>query len=116
MSNAHIRILIVEDNPLLALAMRDMVEDMGYGVVGPLLNFRDGLDYAKISDVQFALLDFDLGNCKTAAPIAETLAARGVPFVFISGTDASVIRAAFVRAIVIAKPVAPRDLARVLPT
>ena len=112
MANVTRRILIVEDNPVLAQAIADLVQSMGYEVVGPLHNLDDALDHAK---VHFALLDFDLGNGTDATPVAKTLAERGVPFAFTTATEVSVIRKVFERAIVIPKPVAPADLARVLP-
>ena len=115
MANANRRILIVEDNPLLAQAIADLVQSMGYEVVGPVLNLDEALDRAKREAVHFALLDFDLGNGTVATPVAKTLAKRGVPFAFTSSTDVSVIRKVFQHAVVIPKPVAPADLAKVLP-
>lgn len=115
MVRADTNVLIVEDNPFIAETMGDMVHKLGYAVVGPMLNLNDALDRVKLPNLHFALLDFDLGHGTDATPIAEALTARGVPFVFTTGTNPRVIHALFKLAKVIAKPVGSSDLAGVLP-
>ena len=111
MGRADTYVLIVEDNPLTAAEMENIVQDLGYGVVGPMLNLQDALDAAKIEDLHFALLDFDLGNGTDATPIAEALTTRGVRFAFVTGTNPTVIHALFKSALVIPKPARSSDLA-----
>ena len=115
MATSTTRILIVEDDPLTALLMEAMVEDMGYWVIGPMRNLRDGLDHAKYDVLDFALLDFNLGAGTDSIPIAEALSARGIPFAFSTGTAPETVHAAFADAAILRKPVQPSDLERVLP-
>src|SRR5262245_61583926 len=79
------RILVVEDMMLIALDFSDQLSDLGYDVVGPAPNLRQGLALAAAeSPLDGALLDINLSG-EFCYPIAETLRARGVPFVFITG-------------------------------
>ncbi len=109
------KILIVEDDAMLAMAIESIVQDMGYWVIGPMHTLRDGLDHATTDDVDFALLDFDLGNGTDATPIAEKLTARGIPFAFTTATDPKIIHRIFAGVIIIPKPIDEAQLERVLP-
>ena len=109
------KILIIEDNVLLGLWLEDVVQDLGYWVVGPYVNLHDGLAHASNDDLDFALLDFDLGEGTDAIPIAEELTRRGIPFAFTSGTSPEVIRDFIPDATVLGKPVTEVDLMRILP-
>ena len=106
------RVLIVEDDPLLAMAVEQMVEDLGHTVVGLFHSLKDGLWHAGRDDVDFALLDFDLGRGTNSVPIAEELARRLIPFAFVTHTDADHVRAAVPDAVVTAKPLTGTALAR----
>jgi ActR/RegA family two-component response regulator len=108
------RILIVEDDALLAMSLEQKVDDLGHAVVGPMHNLHDGLDCAKTGDLEFALLDFDLGQGIDAVPIAEELTRRGIPFAFTTWTDARIVRRSIATATVLAKPITVQDLVRVL--
>jgi DNA-binding response OmpR family regulator len=78
------RVLIVEDDPLIAFDLQSIVEDAGHEVVSVCASRRDGL--AEIGrGVDFALLDVDLADGKSY-PVAEALRARCIPFVFVSGS------------------------------
>ena len=108
------RILIVEDDPLLAMAMEQSVEDLGHRVVGPTLNLHDGLAHARLDDLDFALLDFDLGRGADSIPIADELTRRGIPFVFTPCPAPATIRRSVPKAVVLGKPVGAADLAQAL--
>ena len=108
-------ILIVEDNLLIAMMLEDIIEELGHRVVGPYLNLHDGLAHASRDDLNFALLDFDLGEGTCAIPIAEALTRRRIPFAFTSGTSPQVIRQFLPDAMIVGKPVTEADLRRILP-
>ncbi len=116
MSNSMPRILIVEDDGLIALSMEVMVEDLGYWVIGPMHTLSDGLDHARHDELDFALLDFDLGHGVDAIPIAEALGRRGIPYAFTSGTEPAKILASLPKAAIIGKPIREKDVERVLAT
>jgi PAS domain S-box-containing protein len=78
------RVLVVEDEGLVALQLQMDLEDWGYHVVGPGRNLEEGAALARNEDIDAALVDVRLGN-QTSASIAEILLARGIPFVFATG-------------------------------
>jgi len=100
--NAHI--LIVEDEPVVAFGLTIMVEAMGYSVVGPCQNLQGGLRGAEADDLDFALLDYDLGHGTDSLPIAALLSARAVPFAFVTGTSEEDIWRHLPDAVIIPKP------------
>jgi DNA-binding response OmpR family regulator len=85
------KILIVEDNALVAETIAEALIDSGYEVVGPAPTLSAGLELALGTDLAGALLDIDLAG-RFCFPIATLLAERKVPFLFLTGYhDASVI-------------------------
>ncbi|WP_430910229.1 response regulator [Methylobacterium sp. sgz302541] len=74
------RILIVEDESLIAMELADIVERAGGTVVGPVRTNRDALRLADDRPVSAALLDMNLAD-GDATPIARRLLDRGVPMV-----------------------------------
>jgi CheY-like chemotaxis protein len=78
------RILLVEDEPVIAFALEDLVADLGYEVVGPAFRLPEALDIAASEPLDAAILDVNL-NELTSYPVAERLRARGVPFLFATG-------------------------------
>lgn len=77
------RILIVEDNPILAYDLEDIVGETGAQTIGPALDLPTGLQLARENNLDAALLDIDLGT-ERVWPLARELAEHTVPFVFIS--------------------------------
>ena len=73
-------VLIVEDNLLIGMMLEQMVFELGHIVLGPYSNLNDGYDHARHDMVDFALLDFDLGEGTDALPIAEVLTSRHATF------------------------------------
>jgi CheY-like chemotaxis protein len=79
------RVLVVEDESLVAMLLETILEDMGCTPVGPVATVEEGL--AMVADEQSldaALLDVNVAG-REVFPIAEALTARGVPFVFSTG-------------------------------
>jgi CheY-like chemotaxis protein len=109
------KVLIVEDDVIISFMMENMVEDLGYWVEGPVHDLAEGVRRAADADIDFALLDYELGNRTTSLPIAEALTRRGIPFAFTTGHTASAIRELVPNASILAKPILPSDLERVLP-
>lgn len=100
-----LRVMIVEDEPLIGAAMQMFVEDIGGEVSGPHMTLAAGLAAARQPEpIDIALLDCNLGR-DTSWPIAEALAERGVPFIFTSGKGAGEIDPRFADRPVFAKPV-----------
>ena len=83
------RILIVEDEMLIAMLVEQMVEDLGYDVVGPALTIDEALSLIDREIFDCAVLDMNLGHGISSAPVAEALRTKGVPFLFASGYGAN---------------------------
>lgn len=77
------RVLIVEDNPVLAYDLHDLINEVGIETVGPALDLATGLDLAQQEPLDAALLDIDLGG-EYVWPLARELRAKEIPFAFIS--------------------------------
>ena len=77
------RILIVEDESLVAMLLETILEDMGCVPVGPAATVDEGLRMAS-EPVDAALLDVNVAG-RQVFPIAQALKDRGVPFVFSTG-------------------------------
>ena len=80
---AQKRILIVEDNPILALDLEDLVVGWGAQAVGPAMCLQNGLELVEANNLDAALLDINLGD-EWVWPLARRLDEHRVPFVFIS--------------------------------
>jgi DNA-binding NarL/FixJ family response regulator len=72
------RVLIVEDNVLIAMEMEYIVGDCGCAVVGPVSNVASGLEAVRQTEIDGAVLDVNLGD-ERVWPIAEVLDERGIP-------------------------------------
>jgi CheY-like chemotaxis protein len=108
-------VLIVEDDAIVALMMEAIVEDLGYRVHGPSTDFDAALYAAQVADLDYALLDFYLADGQSAAPIADALEQRGIPFAFTTGGSPDRIRQAYKDAPIISKPVVEDELLDLLP-
>jgi PAS domain S-box-containing protein len=78
------RILIVEDEALVALQLQEDLENDGHHVVGPARCLEQGVSLALSEDIDAALVDVSLGR-ETSTPIADQLLARNIPFAFATG-------------------------------
>lgn len=78
------QILIVEDNPFIALDLQDTFEGAGYRVLGPVAAVNEGMAILKKHTPDIAMLDYNLGR-ETSVELAQLLQSRGVPYLFLSG-------------------------------
>ena len=78
------RVLLVEDNMLIALDAEDMLSDLGAAEVVTAASVGEALDAIEAQVPDFALLDVNLGN-ETSVAVAERLSKAGVPFLFATG-------------------------------
>ena len=86
------RILVVEDEYLIAMSLQDALEEAGSVVVGPVSSVDKALK--RIEDeprLDAAVLDVNLGGV-LAFPVADMLIARNIPFVFTSGYEDNVLK------------------------
>ncbi|WP_371416303.1 response regulator [Rubellimicrobium sp. CFH 75288] len=107
------RILVVEDEVIVAMLIEDILSDAGAAVVGPVGRVAEALNLATAERLDAAILDVNLAG-ETTAPVAEALRARGVPFAFATGYGASGLPAGFEEAALVQKPFQERDLGEAL--
>lgn len=82
------RVLIVEDETLIAMLFEDILGDLGCEIVGPAMNLRQATELAQTAACDVAVLDVNL-NGEPSFPVASILRDRDVPLVFSSGYGAS---------------------------
>jgi DNA-binding response OmpR family regulator len=78
------RVLIVEDEILIALLLEDFLGGFGCTTVGPYRTVAQALDAARTEDLDLAVLDVNLCG-ERVYPVAEMLAERQIPFLLLSG-------------------------------
>jgi PAS domain S-box-containing protein len=105
------RILLVEDEALVAMMIQECLAECGHSVIGPISRAGDALRAAKESDYDAAILDINLGD-GMAYPVADIVSARGVPFVFVTGYEADTIDDRFGGVPVLQKPIERQMLQR----
>ena len=96
-------ILIVEDEGLFAMELTWAIEDAGYVVVGPEKSVAATISTLARFKVDLALLDIGL-NGETVFPVAKTLGATGVPFIFITGHTSAALPSEYVGRPLLQKP------------
>ncbi len=105
------RVLVVEDEMLVAFDVEDCLTELGYEVVGPFGEIG-AARAAAAAPLDFALLDVNVADQKIY-PVAEQLQARNIPFAFMSGGGASELARAWGDAPVLEKPFSRKDLEQV---
>lgn len=107
------RILIVEDQSLIAMELQDFLDRAGASTVGPVGRLQRALSMAESSSLDAALLDVDL-NGERCWPVADTLSRRDIPFAFTTGYSNIVMPERFARHPRLPKPYREKDLLAVL--
>lgn len=98
-----LRVLVAEDEPLIGLDVADLLRDAGWNVAGPFRSVVAALDSIADQCPAAAILDVNLG-AETAIPIADSLSARGVPFVWMTGYSSSILPERHRERLLVAKP------------
>ncbi len=106
-------VLIVEDEPLVAMALEALVADNGWRPLGPACSVAEALELVERACPDCVLLDLNLRG-ESSLPVAEALADKGVTFAFTSGYDGAGIAARFPDRPSFPKPVDERRLQRFL--
>ena len=102
------RVLLVEDEALVAMMIQETLAEFGFQVVGPVSTASEALASARNSHFDAAVLDINLGD-GLVYTVAEILGKRGVPFVFVTGYDADSVDPKFSGVPVLQKPI-ERDM------
>ena len=102
------RVLLVEDEALVAMMIQDTLAEFGFQVIGPLSTASEALAAARESHFDAAVLDINLGD-GLVYTVAEILGVRGVPFVFVTGYDVDSVDPRFSDIPILQKPI-ERDM------
>jgi PAS domain S-box-containing protein len=108
-SSEQKRVLLVEDETLVAMMMREMLVDLGYAVVGPMNDKESALAAAQQGGIDCAILDLNLDGF-ASYPIADELAARAIPFLFLTGYDKEAVDRRYASVPLLQKPVDEQSL------
>jgi PAS domain S-box-containing protein len=103
-------ILVVEDEALIGLGVASMLENAGFGVIGPVGDLQSAHVLLDKQNCALAILDINLKHGETSAPLAERLKRSGIPFIVISGNLVTDGTGIFGDARRLPKPVGARTL------
>ncbi len=103
------RILVVEDEFLIALDISGVLEQAGYAVVGPAATTAEALGAIAGDVIYGALIDVNLGG-ESVGSVADALTRRGIPFAFVSGYGRDRLPADYQQAPLVRKPFTGKDL------
>jgi DNA-binding response OmpR family regulator len=109
------RILIVEDEQMIADVLKIEITDEGGEVIGPVATVAAALDAIANADLDAVTLDIKLRS-ERAYSVADALAARDIPFVFLTGYGADDVPSRHANATRIEKPTTPTIVCRALET
>jgi DNA-binding LytR/AlgR family response regulator len=108
-----LRILVVEDEFLVALELEGMLRELGGEVIGPLGSLDQAVAAAREEALDAAVLDVNVGG-RLVTPVADALAARAIPFVFYTGYDAASLPGRHAAAPILMKPCQTHELKNAL--
>jgi DNA-binding response OmpR family regulator len=105
------RILIVEDDPVLAYTATATLEAEGHEVFGPALNVREALHWAESEKLDLALVDVNLDGKDEGVDLARTLRSQfGIPSIFVSAQTTAALANQDAALGLLRKPFEPQDL------
>ena len=108
-SEAIHSVLIVEDEMIVALLIEDLVRELGVRNVYICPDIDSALDTVRTEQIDCAILDLRLRD-RDSMPVADALEAKGIPFVFSSGSDSGAIAPRHAARPLISKPFLDDDL------
>ena len=79
------QILIVEDEPLIAMMLEDFLDVLDKQAAGTADTVASALARVEQGGIDAAILDLNLRGGEKSTPVAEALADRGIPFIFATG-------------------------------
>ena len=107
------RVLLVEDEAILALSIEDMLLDLGCEIVGPAMSLSQARALAEGERLDAAILDINMGE-GLSFDVAATLRKRSVPFCFSTGYGSAGVTPEYAEVPVLPKPYSAASLRAVL--
>jgi DNA-binding response OmpR family regulator len=110
-----LRVLVVEDEYLVAILIEEILESAGCIVRGPIPRVPAALDAVDHEDYDAAVLDVNLAG-ERINPVADALSHRKVPFLFVTGYGANALPSEYAQRPYVCKPFRMADLLGALST
>lgn len=104
-------VLLVEDEGIIAMLGEDIFSDAGCTVT-LAMQLDEAVEQARSQSFDLAVLDVNLGSGQTSYPVAEILLQRAIPFLFVTGYDATGLDDRFRNITTVRKPYASGELVR----
>jgi CheY-like chemotaxis protein len=115
-SHDQLRILLVEDEWIIALRLEEIIREMGFEAAGPVPGVRQALALIEEEAICAAILDISLGSGEKSFPIAKALKGKNIPFLFVSGYQERDLPPEFAGVPICPKPYTEDTLRRALAT
>jgi two-component sensor histidine kinase/CheY-like chemotaxis protein len=112
-ANGRKPVLLVEDEVLVGMALKEMLDEIGMNAIGPYGGVKEALAAACMNDISAAVLDVSLGG-EPVYEVADFLAGRNIPFVFVTGYDRESVDSRFDGVPLLRKPVDHDSLRKIL--
>lgn len=113
MAGSGKRILIVEDDALIAMLLEDMLMDLGHVIAGTAARLPQALEMVESLEFDAAILDLSLAG-QNSYPVADALGRKDLPYLFATGYGAGAIDAAYADRQTLKKPYQMEDLEKAL--
>lgn len=113
-TTSGLRVLVLEDEILVSMLLQDMLGELGYATVGPAPNVGDALELVEHEEIGAALLDLNLSEGGSGYAVADALAARDIPFAFVTGYGRTALRDPYRNRPILQKPFQMEALRRML--
>lgn len=107
------RVLVVEDNMLIAMDLEQILQANGCRIVGRSMSVSDALRYLDDAAIDMAVVDYVLED-GTAQPLANALDAKGIPYAICTGISQDVITSHYPNTPILGKPYSPEDVSIVV--
>jgi len=108
------RVLILEDDPILQIDMADIVTGLGFSLLGPFARATRALEACRADLPDMAVVDFNMGNGGDSSDLVDMLVAHRIPLAFVTGHGRKHLPERFTGVPLIEKPFDPAQVARFL--
>lgn len=97
------RVLVLDDEPLIAMMLEDWLSELGHETIGPARTIAAAMEFVQNAAPEAAILDLSIGNERSYA-VADALMTAGVPFAFATGHGSAQLQAPYDGAPMLGKP------------
>jgi CheY-like chemotaxis protein len=111
--SGSLKVLLVEDEGMVAALIEDMLSDLGHQVVAAAARVATAMQIAKTAAFDLAIIDINL-NGEPSYPLADVLTERNIPFVFATGYGSQGLSPKFAAIPTLQKPFVSAELQNVL--